>query len=60
MIRKKLILSVLEEFVPQNEKLLLYKFLTNDNVNRFKKLYTLVKYKIPMRFKEKIVLILKN
>ena len=57
---RALILSILENKYTNNDLLKKYKMLTDDQVNRFFKLYLLIKYKISLRWKERFLLLFKN
>jgi rhamnosyltransferase len=57
---KQLMLSIHRNKYPENELLGIYEYIVNNEVNRFKKIILIFKYKIPLRFKELVLLLLKN
>jgi rhamnosyltransferase len=57
---KALLLSILRNKYPQNDLLLDYSSLTDEKVNRFKKIFLVLKNKIPLRAKEMMLLLFKN
>jgi len=57
---KELMLSIHRNKYPENELLGIYEYIVNNDVNRLKKIILIFKYKIPLRIKELVLLLLKN
>ena len=57
---KELILSIYQNKYPENILLGIYEYLVNNEINRLKKIIILFKYRIPLRFKELVLLLVKN
>ena len=57
---KALILTIYRKKYPDNNLLDIYAFITDDEVNRFKKLILIFVNKIPLRIKELLLLLIKN
>ena len=57
---KELILSIYQNKYPENILLGIYEYIVNNEINRLKKIIILFKYRIPLRFKELVLLLVKN
>ena len=57
---KELILSIYQNKYPENILLGIYEYIVNNEINRLKKIILLFKYRIPLRFKELVLLLVKN
>lgn len=57
---KELMLSIYENKYAENELLGIYEYITDDEINRFKKLILIFRNKIPLRLKEIILLMFKK
>lgn len=57
---KTLIFSIHRKKCPENELLGIYEIISDDEINRFKKIILILRNKIPLRFKEIMLLLLNN